>query len=57
MRCSIRIADKIGQEKIMPLLKNEPDRIFTYKDYLTWNDNERCELINGVAYNMAQLLL
>ena len=37
----------------MPLLKNEPDRIFTYKDYLTWNDNERWELINGVAYNMA----
>ena len=37
----------------MPLLQNEPDRIFTYKDYLTWNDNERWELINGMAYNMA----
>ena len=37
----------------MPLLQNEPDRIFTHKDYLTWNDNERWELINGVAYNMA----
>lgn len=37
----------------MPLLQNEPDRIFTYKDYLTWNDDERWELINGVAYNMA----
>ena len=37
----------------MPLLQNEPDRIFTYKDYLTWNDNERWELINGTAYNMA----
>ncbi|MDL1964323.1 MAG: Uma2 family endonuclease [Deltaproteobacteria bacterium] len=37
----------------MPLLQNEPDRIFTYKDYLTWNDNERWELIKGVAYNMA----
>lgn len=37
----------------MPLLQNKPDRIFTFKDYLTWNDNERWELINGVAYNMA----
>ena len=37
----------------MSLLQNEPDRIFTYKDYLTWNDNERWELINGMAYNMA----
>ena len=37
----------------MPLLQNKPDSIFTYKDYLTWNDNERWELINGVAYNMA----
>jgi len=37
----------------MPLLKNEQDRIFTYKDYLTWNDNEGWELIDGVAYNMA----
>lgn len=36
----------------MPLLQKEPDRVFTYKDYLTWNDNERWELINGVAYNM-----
>jgi len=36
----------------MPLLQKELDRVFTYKDYLTWNDNERWELINGVAYNM-----
>ena len=36
----------------MPLLQKEPDRVFTYQDYLTWNDNERWELINGVAYNM-----
>lgn len=25
---------------------------FTYADYLTWNDAERWELIDGVAYNM-----
>ena len=37
----------------MPLLQKELDRVFTYKDYLTWNDNERWELINGMAYNMA----
>ena len=26
---------------------------FTYADYLTWNDNKRLELIDGVAYNMS----
>ena len=26
---------------------------FTYADYLTWNDDERWELINGQAYNMS----
>lgn len=25
---------------------------FTYADYLTWNDNERWEIIQGEAYNM-----
>ena len=27
---------------------------FTVKDYLTWPENERWELINGTAYNMIQ---
>lgn len=27
--------------------------LFTYADYLTWPDDERWELINGVAYNMS----
>ena len=26
---------------------------FNYSDYITWNDKERCELIDGVAYNMS----
>ena len=26
---------------------------YTYKDYLNWSDNERWELINGVAFNMS----
>ena len=26
---------------------------FTYADYLTWPDDERWEIINGVAYNMS----
>lgn len=25
---------------------------YTYSDYLTWNDDQRWELIDGVAYNM-----
>ena len=28
------------------------DRRYTYRDYLTWPDDERWELIEGVAYNM-----
>lgn len=34
----------------MPLKKGE-DR-FTYKNYLTWPENERWELIDGIAYDM-----
>jgi len=29
------------------------DERYTYKDYLTWPDDERWELINGIAYNMS----
>lgn len=35
----------------MPLVKKTNERL-TYRDYLTWPDNERWELIDGVAYNM-----
>ena len=28
------------------------DRKFTYKDYLTWPEEEHWELINGIPYNM-----
>lgn len=31
----------------------ELDERFTYGDYLTWDDDERWELIDGVAYNMS----
>lgn len=30
----------------------KPDKKYTYKDYLEWPDDERWELIEGVAYNM-----
>ena len=29
------------------------DRHYTYADYVTWPDDERWELIDGVAYNMS----
>jgi len=29
-----------------------PDNKYTYADYLSWNDNERWELIEGTAHNM-----
>jgi len=27
---------------------------YTYKDYMTWDDNEAWELIDGIAYQMTQ---
>lgn len=33
-------------------LAREPERRFTYEDYLTWSGDERCELIEGVPYAM-----
>ena len=35
-----------------PLAKNL-NRAFTYADYLTWTENERWEIIEGVAYDMS----
>ena len=34
-----------------PLAEKQEER-FTYGDYLKWDDGERWELIDGVAYNM-----
>ena len=30
----------------------EPNRRYTYADYLAWDDKERWELIDGIPYNM-----
>jgi Uma2 family endonuclease len=30
-----------------------PVKRYTYEDYITWGDDVRCELIDGVIYNMA----
>jgi Uma2 family endonuclease len=37
----------------MPIPDPEKKGRYTYKDYKTWPDNERWELINGVAYSMS----
>jgi len=37
----------------MPLTKKKSDKKFTYNDYITWPDDERWELIDGVPYNMS----
>ncbi len=37
----------------MPLPNPEENGTYTYRDYKTWPDNERWELINGVAYDMS----
>ena len=34
-------------------LKKKSDEKFNYADYLTWPDDERWEIIEGVAYNMS----
>ena len=36
----------------MPLTEPEKNGSYTYADYKTRPDNERWELINGIAYNM-----
>ncbi len=36
----------------MGIPKKKTDYKFTYKDYSSWPDDERWELINGVAYDM-----
>lgn len=33
--------------------EKKPDEKFSYADYLTWNDDERWELINGEAWSMS----
>jgi len=37
----------------MPLAGKKSEEKFTYNDYITWPDDERWELIDGVAYNMS----
>jgi len=37
-------------------LATSPTTKYTYKDYLSWDDDERWELINGQAYNMTPAL-
>ena len=34
-------------------IPKEKEGVFTYADYYRWDDGERWELINGVAYNMS----
>lgn len=36
----------------MSLISSKENENFTYRDYLTWSEDERWELINGVPYNM-----
>jgi len=37
----------------MGLKKEESDHKFTYREYCSWPDDERWELIDGVAYDMS----
>ena len=37
----------------MGLVQKKHDQYFTYKDYLSWPEGERWELINGEAFNMS----
>jgi len=37
----------------MGLKKEKTDQKFTYKEYDSWPEDERWELINGVAYDMS----
>ncbi len=37
----------------MGIPMRKKDRMYTYADYLRWPEDERWELIDGVAYNMS----
>ena len=37
----------------MGLPAKKDDRLYLYRDYRSWSDDERWELINGVAWNMS----
>ena len=37
----------------MSPLAKRIDKKYTYQDYLTWDDNERWEIIDGEVYNMS----
>ena len=37
----------------MSLLKKKSAKVYTWQDYLTWPDDERCEVIDGRAYDMS----
>ena len=56
IRTNANSLDEIFRQIILyslgqPAIKN--DRIYTYADYCSWPDDERWELIDGVAYNMS----
>ena len=36
----------------MPQAKKSAEKRFTYGDYCTWPEDERWELIEGIAFNM-----
>jgi Uma2 family endonuclease len=42
-----------AKEVYMPQLQRRLEEHFTYGDYRTWPDDERWELIDGVAYDMS----
>lgn len=37
----------------MPLPKQQPDQQYSYADYLTWEEDERWEILEGIAYMQA----
>jgi hypothetical protein len=43
----------LPQRRNMPQLDKKSIKKFNYADYLTWSDDERWEIIEGVTYNMS----
>lgn len=35
------------------MLNKQPENHYTYQDYVRFDDDFRCEIINGVLYNMS----
>lgn len=47
------MSENLNKEDLLKETRPKDFNSYTYSDYLTWNDDQRYEIIGGVVYNMA----